>query len=240
MKNAAFYAADGGTPISAVGGTLIAILGGASDTPVKFGVRSSGDEAWAVGLKARIIAVGSGGGNARLRIGLDVATLSPPWGVVVQVLDDGYGSWGATGLYFITITALNALGETVGSVEVSFTITDVGQTALYTWEPVPGATHYKGYRRPDAGTYATPSLIFDTSDEFWSDEGLSPGAGAPPAENTTAGGAPNYGTPPVMNFGPALIGALAVGQWAFFRVSRVVPGGIQSSHKFAGIKLTES
>mgnify|MGYP001221458256 CR=1 FL=1 len=239
MKDIAFTSADGFTPVSPSGGTLVPILGGATDTPVKFGVRSSGDEAWTSALKSRIVQVGASVGNARLRIALDTATLSPPWGVVGVVTGSG-GSWGTLAIYTAVVTALNATGQTVASVEASATITDAAQTITWGWSAVPGATSYKVYRRASAGTYATPSLLGETSGLELADTGAALSAGAPPAANTTAGAAPGYGTPPAMGYGPASIGALAVGQWAFVWVSRVVPSGVQTSHPFGGLKFTET
>lgn len=239
MKDIAVYSADGGTPLALSSGVLVPILGGATDTPVKFGIRSSGDEAWTSAFKARIVQVGASPGNGRLRIALDTATLSPPWGLA-GVVTAGGGSWGATGIYAAVVTALNATGATVASVEALATITALTQTVRWGWTTVPSATSYKVYRRAAAGAYTTPSLLGTTAGLYLDDTGGSLSAGAPPVVNTTAGAGPGYGTPPSLGLGPVSIGVLPTGKWAFIYVGRVTPSGVQTAHLFAGVKFTEN
>lgn len=235
MENLAFYGPDGATPITQV--SLDAILGGAVDTAFKFGIRSSGDIAWPSNLRAYITKVGSSDGDGQFRIGLDTATLSPPWGLA-GVVSAGGGSWGATGSYAAVVTAVNATGETVASQEAVATIAAGSQTITWGWAAVPGAVSYNVYRRAfPAGDYTTPSLIGNTASLSLADTGASPDAGAPPAANTTGGTGPAYGTPPTLGLGPASIGALAVGQWAFFWIKRVVQPGTSLAHRWAGIQF---
>jgi hypothetical protein len=245
MKNAVWYRADGGTPIGATGtqvqASLLAILRGASDTPVKFGIRSSGEDDWSSTFKANIVQIGSSPGNTQLRIGLDEGTLSPPWGVIGTVSAGG-GSWGATGTRAAVVTARNATGMTVASMEAKATVTALSDTLTWAWAPVAGATGYNVYRRDDpSGTYLTPSLIADNvAVTSVADVGTSPSAGAPPTENTTAGAGPSYGTAPTLGFGPVLFGITETGRWRFLWVKRIVGSSIPTSKYFGGIQLTEA
>jgi len=228
-KVAAFVDADGATLIQSE--ELAALLAGALDTPVKFGILNGGDEAFAAGALARIAVVGSSDGATQLRLAFDPVTLSPPWGLSGTVSGPSSGVWPGLGIKAAVVVAVNATGQTVRSVEATATISDLTSRITWAWQQVTGATGYRLYRSTTPGTYTTPSLIANEATLAGAgtvqfiDDGSSPAAGAPPATNTTAGAAPTYGTPPAMaSLGTAdvTLGALAVGRYAFIWVGRVV------------------
>jgi hypothetical protein len=240
MKNITIYGPDGFTVIGTQY-TLDAILAGAADTPIKFGIKSSGDEDWAATFKARIVPVGSSVGNAQLRIGLDTATLSPPW-AVIGTLGSGGGSWGALGTQAAVVTAVNATGETVASMEATVALANLDDTITWAWQAVEGATGYNVYRRASpSGTYATPSLIGVTITETSvEDLGDPPSAGAPPIANTTGGAAPSYGSAPTLGLGPVPLGVLEIARWTYIWVKRITPSDVRSARYFGGIRFTEA
>ena len=176
---------------------------------VKFGVENVDGRALGatplVGLFLKIVQVGLNDGNAYYFTSIDTSnTLSKPWGngadgsASVAVGGTG-GVWAATGTYGVTITALNATGETIGSTEATFTITALTQKATYTWVQTPGATMYKVYRTSSPGTYGASTLratIGSGSTISFQDDGTATTAGTPPVANTTGGAGPVYGTPP--------------------------------------------
>jgi hypothetical protein len=91
----------------------------------------------------------------------------------------------AAGTYFYVITALNALGETVASNEVSITTTGTTSKNTLTWAAVTGATGYRVYRGAAAGAenvYYAPGNVLTMADT-----GAAGTAGHAPAQNTSGG-----------------------------------------------------
>lgn len=92
----------------------------------------------------------------------------------------------AAATYYYKLTAINAIGETVGSAEASQATTGSTSTVGLSWSAVVGATGYKLYRSTSSGaeTYLT-TLGAVTS---YTDTGaISPGTQPPPSANTTVG-----------------------------------------------------
>lgn len=238
MRGLTMFRADGTTAISGPY-ALGDIIAGVADTPVKVGWRNDADEA---PTALAIVPVDVSDGYAQFRIGADTTTLSPPYGVTVSVSAPGAGgAWGATGVYRVVVTAVNATGETVASVEAGCTITAVTQTISVNATAIGGATSYNIYRRTEAGTFATPSKIANHTTLPFTYAGAAPSAGTPPVANTTGGAGPTYGIPPTMGLGPIVFGApLAFGAWVFAWVSRVVPTGTtpDDNTRVAGIQFT--
>lgn len=201
---------------------------GVANTPEKFFVRNAGDEA-SLAFSLAITQVGSDDGASMIRCALDTATVLPPYGLAAALSAAGDGGvWAATGMQYYVLTAYNATGETVASVEVSVNVDVVTKRVTLTWSTVAGATGYKLYRATASGTYGASSLratINGGSTATYVDDGTATGAGTPPTANTTGGAAPNYGSAPTLGTGPLAIGILAVGQWVCYWINRVVPAG---------------
>jgi len=197
----------------------------ATGTPEKFAVENNGDRAL-VTVQLRIAQAGGSDGHTMVRLVADTATLSAPYSFAAAVGPTG-GTWGATGTRYYRITATNATGETAGSLEASFNVTDTAKKVTLTWAAVAGATGYKVYRSATSGVYTTPALRATLGAvTTYDDEGAAVGAGALPSANTTGGAAPDYGTPPSgWGVGPLAVGTLAIGRQWFYWANRVVPGG---------------
>lgn len=241
-KSLSFYDRDGATQIQ--GKTLADILSGATDIAVKIGVQNTG-EALVSTLKCTITQIGSNDGFGQIRIGRDVATLSPPWNVATVVSAPGAGGvWGATGTVYFVVTALNATGQTIRSAEVQAVITSTTQTVNITWNKVTGATKYRVYVTSTAGTYGASSKIAENVGESATSfiyDGTAATSGTPSATNTTGGASPTYGSPPSLSSSPITIGAMSTGQWVFVWIARVVPVSINDTlnPRLAGLLFAE-
>lgn len=225
----AHYEADGATVLTDK--TLADLLAGTTGSPLKFGIKNNGDRALGPTFQGAIIEIIGSDGYTRFRVKKDTGTVSPPWGLEAE-LSAGSGVWASTGTKGYVVTALNATGETLASDEVTVVVTAVTQRVTLTWEASPGATTYKVYRTSTPGSYAG-SVLVPTSPGAGTtllDDGTATVAGAPPVANTTGGAAPAYGTPPAgldTSAAPFLPGStpgvLAIGEWSFYWVNRVVP-----------------
>lgn len=143
------------------------------------------------GSELRRLASGTNGGIDQFRIGLDTATLSAPYGVaaVLGPPADG-GVWGAISNVFYRITAQNADGETIGSVEVVVNVDVVTKRVTLTWTQVTGASGYQVWRSTSSGVYGPTALrttIVGGAVVSFIDNGTAPGAGTIPTVNTTGG-----------------------------------------------------
>jgi hypothetical protein len=209
--------------------------------------RSMGNVAGFTSLLLRVTQVGSNDGWTMGKIADDPnGTISKPWGAGVDdfALPTGAptatlgagsgGGWaaaGGVGEYGGVVTALNATGETIASVEVTFTVGALTEEWLIDWEDVPGAASYNYYRTAvdDAGTYGAYSFVANVAVSQYNDVGAAATVGAPPADNTTGGAAPDYGTPPAdLDFDDVDLtiatapDGLAVGQqWFFYKIVAV-------------------
>jgi hypothetical protein len=204
-------------------------IAGAVQTAEKFSVQNNGDRAL-INLVMKIEAVGTGDGSGMLRTGADIVTIIPPHTFAAALTGAGAGGvWASTGVRGYRITATNATGETVGSIEVTVNVDVVTKKVNLSWIAVTGATGYKIYRTDVPGTYTTPALratIGSGATITYSDDGGAVGAGALPADNTTGGASPNYGTPPALATADIFIAAsFAIGQTFIYWVNWVIPGG---------------
>ncbi len=164
---------------------------GANNQPRKFGFINNGTRVLgnspgpAAGFQVAVQQVGQNDGSTQVRIIADLSTLSRPFGLAAA-LGGGGGAWGATGTYGWKVTALNAVGETVGSFEATFNVTDMTKQVALTWTTISGATSYKVYRTPTPGTYGASTLIATLgATGSYNDTGSAGSAGAPPAQNTS-------------------------------------------------------
>src|SRR6266446_2123617 len=195
----------------------------------KYAVQNISGRVFSSSFFLKISAIPGNDGSGFARTGLDTVTLTCPYGVTA--VDGGAGgSWsGGTGLRYYRVTALNATGETVGSIEISYNVSDTARKVQLNWTTVTGATSYKVYRSTTPGTYTTPALVASPGTNSYLDTGSATGAGALPSANTTGNTSTlTYGVPPSMNTIAIVIGALAIGQQAYFWVEWVVGPGITS------------
>lgn len=112
------------------------------------------------------------------------AALTPPTGVTAT--PSGTGGTMAAGTYYYRVTALNAWGETLGSIEQSATVPGGGTGSVaITWTPPAGTvTGYRIYRGASTGSQDT--YYTDAASPF-TDTGAAGTAGTVPTANTTAG-----------------------------------------------------
>jgi hypothetical protein len=177
-------------------------------------------------LRIAIDQEGNSDGFAMLRIGLDAATLGSPRGLGAVVgPTGGGGAWPAAGTRSWAVTALTAGGETAIGFPVSANVDVVTKKVTVSWQARAGATGYRLYRTDTPGTFGPSSLAASLGAEATShlDGGAATTAGFPPVANTTGGGAPAFGAAPPLGTAPITTPALAVGDWAFIWVGRVVP-----------------
>ena len=113
------------------------------------------------------------------------AALGAPTQAATSVTSADSGIWGATGDYYYTVTAINALGETVASNEQSATVAATTDSVTVSWAAVTGATGYKVYRGTAAGSedhlVGTVGLVLS-----YKDHGNTGTAATPPVSDTTA------------------------------------------------------
>lgn len=201
---------------------------GVLQTAEKFWVQNVGDRD-SLALALSLVQAGDSDGSAMMRIGLDTATVRPPYGLAATLSAAGAGGvFGAVGVYEYVVTAWNATGETQACVPVSVNVDVVTKKVTLTWQQSPNAAGYYVYRTPIPGTYGASTrraTINSGSSTIYVDDGAATGAGTPPATNTTAGAAPDYGTPPSLGAGPISLGVLKIGQWACYWANRVIPAG---------------
>jgi hypothetical protein len=189
-----FLEADGATiPPSTV--DLGHAVAGNTQTPRKFGLESTASRVLGAspfnGSELQRFAYGTNDGVDQLRIGLDTATLSAPYGVSATLgpTADG-GIWGATGNVFHRITAQNATGETIGSVEVVTNVNDTTKRITLAWTQVAGATGYRVWRSTTSGTYGPTALrttIVGGAVVTFVDNGAALSSGTIPTANTSGG-----------------------------------------------------
>lgn len=204
------------------------------------------------GAVLRRTQIGSNDGWAYARMAADPnGTISKPWGVAVDgsavltggptaVISGPYGVWLATGDYGVCVTAENATGETIASVETVFTVGALTDEFTFAIIQVPGATNYRWFITDTPGTYGAYSLAFESGSgavlTFTFDGDLtSLTVGSPPDENTTGGAGPTYGTDPADNvFSTADLAlasapaGIAVGQQVFFYYIERLPAAATS------------
>jgi len=244
VKLVNFLDSNGVTVLTAK--TLAQVTAGTAGAGVKLGFQNVGDEALA-GLELQLEQVGSGDGYSMAEWVFDTATLSPPWGVTATLQTNiGTTQWGAgnAGRKYFVITAVNATGETAQSVEVFADVVNVGASlgdrVLLAWTAVPGATSYRIYRSTTSGSYATPKLVATVADPgvSYTDDGSAVTSGAPPADNTSGGTGPAYGTPPTgYQETPLVVGGLPVGKAVFYWVRADVPLGTSSTGNPRSVKF---
>ena len=92
----------------------------------------------------------------------------------------GVGTF-AAGTYFWKVTAVNLQGETVGSNEVSATLT-LNQSQTLNWTAVDGASEYRLYRGTVAG--GENVQVASTTALTFTDTGAAGTAGSPPATSS--------------------------------------------------------
>jgi len=212
----------GGAVISAKDWTDI--VAGVLSTAEKFGFQNDGSRALDI-ISAAIQQIGTNDGSSYARIGLDTATISPPFGLV-GVPEAGTVGWGGLGENRYVITATTALGETTRSFqELQVSLINATDQILLTWLKPPGAslTGYKVYRTQRLGVAQTAQRIATIADpdtlELVDTDQAGTAATSAPSTNTTAGDTPNYGTAPSLVTTPITLGAVAVGQAIFFWVN---------------------
>jgi hypothetical protein len=225
--------ADGYTQIQTKAFAEVAVgVTQVTGTPEKVFVQNIGvTDSAAITLS--IVQNGLSDGSAMLRMGLDTGSVMPPYGLAytLSAAGDG-GTWGTPQTVYYVLTATNAAGETVASIELSVIIDVETKRVIPTWPQIASATGYKLYRSATAGTYGASSLrttISGGATLTYTDNGDACSAGTPPVANTTGGAAPAYGTPPTLGTANLTIGVLKAGQFSCYWLNRVIPGGTTSA-----------
>jgi hypothetical protein len=114
--------------------------------------------------------------------GLSLATLLAP---TLQLIRTTAGGSFTAGTYFWKVTAVNAIGETIGSNEITGSPT-LNQMAEIQWTASPGASGYKIYRSTTTGTETLCTTI-STGQVFYQDPGTACAGAAIPVINTSLG-----------------------------------------------------
>lgn len=89
------------------------------------------------------------------------------------------------GTYYYKVTALNAVGETIASNEISQATTGTTSTVTINWATVTGATSYRVYRGTSAGAENVYYAVSGGATATFTDTGAANTAGSPPASNGT-------------------------------------------------------
>ena len=130
---------------------------------------------------AYFYAIGPGSYGASIKLGIVSANLKPPTTVSCTTATTG-GSLGAALATSYKVTAVNSIGETIGSTAATVT-TGAGTTnkVTVTWTAVTGAISYKVYGR----TSGSELYLATTTDLSFVDTGLITPAGAIPVASAT-------------------------------------------------------
>jgi hypothetical protein len=109
---------------------------------------------------------------------LDLAIATPTG---VAQADGGSGS--LNGTFYWVVTALDELGETLKSSQVSRSCTN--KTVEISWDAMAGATSYRVYRTQTSGSYGATSLLaevpaYTSLNKYYDSGAVSLSAGSPP------------------------------------------------------------
>jgi hypothetical protein len=222
-----FYDSDGATQLTNF--DFGDIFDGRSGRPKKFGVKSTSDRILSA-VQQVIQAITGNDGSTMVFHAADVITLSPPYSVVAALTGAGAGGvWTSLGTKGFKITWLSALGESLGSDEVTINVDVATKKVILTWNAPPAlATGAKVYRTDTPGTYTSPALRITLGiTNTFTDDGSALSAGAPPTVNTSAG----------FNLLAVLSAPAAGGVWAgtgnyFWRVVGYDINGIELANTF--------
>lgn len=110
------------------------------------------------------------------------AGISAP--TLVTAVGSGTGGTLTANTYYYVVTAVNAVGETIGSNEKSVTTTGSTSSVTLTWNAVAGATSYNVYRSTSAGTEL--KLASNITALTYVDTAPGTPSGAVPGANSTA------------------------------------------------------
>lgn len=91
----------------------------------------------------------------------------------------------ATATYYYKVSAVDSVGETVGSSEVSAAVTGPNGSVALTWTAVPGAHSYRIYRGTTAGGQ---NVYYTSTTNSFTDTGAANSAGSPLVTGTVAKG----------------------------------------------------
>lgn len=91
----------------------------------------------------------------------------------------------ATATYFYKVTALNSIGETTGSAEVSAAVTGPTGSVTLTWNAVVGASSYRVYRGTATGAQ---NVYYTTTTNAYTDTGAANTGGTVPTTDSSAKG----------------------------------------------------
>lgn len=189
------------------------ILSGNNSVARKFFVWN--DKNRAVTLQGSIVQVGNSDMYNFIKWAWCPNTLGCPSGIVLSLVAGGALVVDTT--YYYKITALNATGQTTGSIEKSIIPTAGNQSIKLDWNTVTGATQYKIYRSVVQGSYTDAYIdTVNAPTVTYTDVGVTTSAPSIPIENTTAGAAPNYGIAPTLAAGTLSVTLLAGEQKAFW------------------------
>lgn len=234
-------------------------------TPQKFCVENVSDRSMGAspftGLVLKRLASGVSDGVDFILTAADPnGTISKPWGAAVDTgsvktgaptatRSAGGGSgWNTATTYGAVVTAHLAGGETIASVEITFTPLAADDTWTIAWlGPVGAGITFTVYLTTTPGTYGASTLVSGSVASPTVTKALiapTTTTGTPPSENTTGGAGPSYGSAPADGaFGVADLTiasaptGFAVGQqwFAYFRES--IPPGTSNLGNKRGMYL---
>jgi len=172
---------------------------------------------------------------------LDDQTLSCPPNVQAELVAQVHGLVSDT--YYYVLTAYNGNGETGQSLEVAIEVTGSSYAPRIFWEAVTEAQGYKIYRSIESGVYANCLLSLVTGGgTSFIDIGNAVTGGTPPTENTTAGGSPHYGTPPVSGYSSYIeLGEVSAGGQVFLWAKPDPPYSVdeEDNPRYCQLRITE-
>lgn len=222
-----FFDSDGATQLTNF--DFGDLFSGQHSRPKKFGVRSTSDRVLTA-VQQIIEAIAGNDGSTMVFHAADTATIGQPYAFTAALSAPGAGGvWAAAGPYGYKVAWTNALGETIGSDEVTITIDIFSKVVNLQWNSPPaGATGAKLYRTISPGTYGSNTLRATLgATNVFSDDGSATVAGTPATTNTTAG----------FNLAAVLSAPGAGGVWAgtgpqFWRVVGYDADGVEVANSF--------
>ena len=201
-----------------------------ASTLVKFGFQN--DKARAVTPTVEAVISGTSDMYSLMNIRVDTVTLSCPYNLAASLASQVHSLVADT--YYYVLTAVNSLGQTGPSLEVSTIVTTPSLAPKLTWNALTGALSYKIFRSTISGAYTNTlvTTIATYGTVQYTDIGSATNNDSPPIINTTAGTSPGYATAPstITGFASSLeLASVQIGEQRFFWVGINAGSGISEA-----------